>query len=406
MKINWSFLLPVALAYLIFAILLNSVGVVILQSIHSFNVSKQSASVLEGFKDLPIALVSLFLASFLPRLGYKKSLQAGIFLVLISCIAMPLLPGFLTVKILFLTLGACFAVVKISVYSLVGAVTQNPQQHASLLNMIEGIFMTGVLAGNWLFSYFMQNDGGNYEWLQVYWILAALCLIDIFLLKIIQLPTMALPRYQTIWAELKPMTRLFSQTIVMVFIISAFTYVLIEQSLGTWLPTFNYEILQLTPKMSVQAASFFAGSLALGRLAASVLLQKIHWRKLLSFCIAAACVMLFVMLSSTRITTVESRLTWQTMPVGVLLLPAIGFFMAPIYPALNSVILSSLPRSQHAAMTGIIVIFSAVGGTLGSLITGNLFSLVGGIHAFYALLLPLALLYLATLHLGVRTKAL
>lgn len=120
MKINWSFLLPVALAYLIFAILLNSVGVVILQSIHSFNVSKQSASVLEGFKDLPIALVSLFLASFLPRLGYKKSLQAGIFLVLISCIAMPLLPGFLTVKILFLTLGACFAVVKVSVYSLVG----------------------------------------------------------------------------------------------------------------------------------------------------------------------------------------------------------------------------------------------------------------------------------------------
>ena len=55
------------LIYFTFAILLNSVGTVILQVINNYGVSKSAASVLEGFKDLPIAVVSFLVASFLPR---------------------------------------------------------------------------------------------------------------------------------------------------------------------------------------------------------------------------------------------------------------------------------------------------------------------------------------------------
>jgi hypothetical protein len=32
------------------------------------------ASILEAYKDLPIAIVSFLIASFLPRIGYKKML--------------------------------------------------------------------------------------------------------------------------------------------------------------------------------------------------------------------------------------------------------------------------------------------------------------------------------------------
>eukprot|EP01034_Spumella_vulgaris_P039362 gene39362-48640_t len=64
------------LIYFVFAILLNSVGTVILQVIGNYGVSKSGASVLEGFKDLPIAIVSFLVASFLPRIGYKKAMLA------------------------------------------------------------------------------------------------------------------------------------------------------------------------------------------------------------------------------------------------------------------------------------------------------------------------------------------
>lgn len=55
--------------YFVFAILLNSVGIVIKQSLANYGVSETDASILEAFKDLPIAIVSFFVASFLPKFG-------------------------------------------------------------------------------------------------------------------------------------------------------------------------------------------------------------------------------------------------------------------------------------------------------------------------------------------------
>lgn len=72
--------------------------------------------------------------------------------------------------------------------------------------------------------------------------------------------------------------------------------------------------------------------------------------------------------------------------------------MAPVYPTINSVVLSALPKARHAGMTGLIVVFSALGGTTGSFITGQVFARFDGSRAFYLLLLPMALL-LATLAL-------
>jgi FHS family glucose/mannose:H+ symporter-like MFS transporter len=66
------------------------------------------------------------------------------------------------------------------------------------------------------------------------------------------------------------MLRLFMRPLVCVFVLTAFLYVLVEQSVGTWLPTFNNEILKLPAAMSVQVTSIYAACLALGRLSAGV----------------------------------------------------------------------------------------------------------------------------------------
>ena len=51
--------------------------------------------------------------------------------------------------------------------------------------------------------------------------------------------------------------------------------------------------------------------------------------------------------------------------------PIIGLFISPVYPLISSATLSALPQRMHSAMTGLIVIFSALGGTLGSRIIGT-----------------------------------
>ena len=51
-----------------------------------------------------------------------------------------------------------------------------------------------------------------------------------------------------------------------------------------------------------------------------------------------------------------------------------------------------MPNRQHPPLMGLVVIFSALGGTTGSLITGQLFAHFDGRTAFTLMLVPTAML--------------
>jgi FHS family glucose/mannose:H+ symporter-like MFS transporter len=178
---------------------------------------------------------------------------------------------------------------------------------------------------------------------------------------------------------------------VCVFVLTAFLYVLIEQSVGTWLPTFNNEILKLPAAMSVQVASIFAACLAIGRLSAWVVMRKVHWYTVMNGCVIGMAAMVLLALPLTRDLAIDANVSWSSAPLATFLFPLIGLFMAPIYPGINSVMLSSLPKNQHSSMTGLLVIFSALGGTTGSFVTGYVFGNFSGHFAFYLTLVPITL---------------
>jgi FHS family glucose/mannose:H+ symporter-like MFS transporter len=390
---NQRLMLALFLIYFVFAILLNSVGTVILQVIGNYGVSKSGASVLEGFKDLPIALVSFLVASFLPRIGYKNAILAALALVTCACIAMPLIPAFWTAKLLFLCVGVSFALVKVSVYSTLGLIATDRRHHASIMNTIEGVFMVGVLSGAWIFGYFIDADPRSQGWLQVYWVLALLCALTFVLVFSTPFDERAaqLPEGRSRWDDFVAMLRLFLKPLVCVFVLTAFLYVLIEQSVGTWLPTFNKEILKLPSAMSVQVGSIFAACLALGRLSAGVILRRLNWYPVMNACVLGMAAVVLLVLPLTQGIVADPLVSWSNAPVATFLFPLIGLFMAPIYPGINSVMLSSLPTNQHSSMTGLLVIFSALGGTTGSMVTGYVFGNASGHHAFYLTLVPISL---------------
>jgi FHS family glucose/mannose:H+ symporter-like MFS transporter len=80
--------------------------------------------------------------------------------------------------------------------------------------------------------------------------------------------------------------------------------------------------------------------------------------------------------------------SWTQVPMGVWAIPLTGLFFAPLYPMMCSVILSSLPVNKHAPMTGLIMVFSVLGGTSGSFSVGRLFDAIGGNYAYW--ILPLS----------------
>jgi hypothetical protein len=118
------------LIYMLFAVLLNSVGTVILQSIATFGVDKPVASLLEACKDLTIAAFSFVVASFLPALGYRRALMLSLAIVGSACVLMPLYPGFHTTEFLFVCVGASFAMTKVAVYSSIGLLTSDKTAHS------------------------------------------------------------------------------------------------------------------------------------------------------------------------------------------------------------------------------------------------------------------------------------
>ncbi|TAL87474.1 MAG: MFS transporter [Rhodanobacter sp.] len=391
-------IVALALIYMIFAILLNSVGTVILQSIYSFGVGKPQASLLELFKDLPIAITSFLVASFLPLLGYRRAMMLALAIVGSACVLMPLYPGFHTTELLFTCIGISFALAKVAVYSSIGLLTCDKAEHGRLTNTIEGLFMVGVLAGGWIFSAFIDHAApANLVWLNVYWLLAALCVVVIVLLATSELDESAAhtDRTNSMRGSLLEMLSLFVRPLVYVFLISAFLYVLIEQSFGTWLPTFNNEVLKLPNAMSIQLASILAGMTAIGRLGAGQVLRRMHWYVLLNLCVVGMGLLVVLTLPLAEHVVARPGVGWFNAPIAAYLIPIIGLLMAPIYPVINSVALSSLPKPSHAAMTGLIVIFSALGGTLGSRITAIVFSRFNGIDAFYFSLIPMSLVLIA-----------
>ena len=389
-------LAAIFLIYFMFAILLNSVGTVIMQVIHHYGVSKPEASILEGYKDIPISVMSFLLASFLPRLGYKKAMQAGLTLVSLACIVMPLLPGFAATKALFFCTGVAFALVKVSVYSTVGVLTADARQHASVLNILEGFFMVGVLSGSWIFACFIDASSPDGQgWLNVYWLLAALCGLTLLLVSSADFDTPVPEKNSSLRDDFMSMLKLMMRPLVLIYIVSAFLYVLIEQGIGSWLPTFNREILHMPAAMSVQAASIYAGSLAVGRLSAGLVLRRMGWYPLVNICVIGMGLLVVLSLPLTSGVTEITGMSWRNAPLAAFVFPLIGLFMAPVYPAINSVMLSSLPKHLHAAMTGLLVVFSALGGTTGSMITGYVFGHFDGRLAFYLSLVPLTIILLS-----------
>lgn len=377
--------------YFVFAILLNSVGIVIKQSLDNYGVTETQASILEAFKDLPIAIVSFLVASFLPKFGYKNSMLLGLAMVFCACLAMYFGNSFDSAKILFATIGVSFAFIKVSVYSMIGLFTHSKEEHNSFMSSIEGFFMVGIASAYFLFPAFFDTQNHD-AWLRVYLLLAGLIALA-FLLLLFSRVDVPIPKNEgSLKDDFTGMIRLIALPLVLFFVLSAFLFVMVEQGIMTWLPTFNQNVLSLNPTLSVQMASILALSLALGRFAAGQIVKYISWVTLLTLCLLAAMAIVAFVLPQALTYHSEPIHSVIDIPLIGYVFPLIGLFISPVYPLISSATLSALPQRMHSAMTGMIVIFSALGGTLGSRIIGMLFEHVGGAQAFYFMIVPITLL--------------
>ncbi len=391
------------LNYFVFAILLNSVGIVILKAQKLYGVDEVQASILELFKDMPIAIVSFLVASFLPRLGYRKAMLLGLAIVTFACLGMYIGNSFLAAKLLFLAVGVSFALIKVSVYSTIGLLTETQQEHNSLMSSIEGFFMFGITFGYFLFPLF--NDEGNpNSWVNVYLLLTVMSVLSFLFLYFAKYEEEDVIPGANLKEDFAAMMKLMARLLVVIFVFTAFLFVMVEQGIMTWLPSFNERVFDLPENLAIMMTSVLFISLGVGRLLAGQLVKKISWFWILTVCIILAILMVVFVLPKAITARIENVDSLLDIPFYGYAFPLVGLFLAPIYPLINSVVLSALPKRLHSPMSGLIIIFSAIGGTLGSRLVGYLFKHVGAESAFSYMVIPLVGLFLALFALNAMTK--
>ncbi len=387
MRSTWNVRVALALNFFVFAILLNTVGIVIARVIEDYGVAGATAATLEGFKDLSIAAASFLLASYVPRFGYRRTMLAGLMAVMLASVLVAAVTGFWVTPVLYATIGVSFAFMKTAVYSTIGLITETPAEHTGLMNVLEGIFQVGAMSGPLVFAFMINLS----RWTDTYWVLATLILIALVLMWFTRLEEHEIEEHAT-EAGFVEMLKLLKRPIVWTFVVCAWLYVMIEQSFGTWLPRFHEQIFGLSAAVASGFMSFYFGSIALSRFAAGLLSKRVPWivLQLTYLALAFAVTLTVVLLTSDGNPAPVER--WLDAPRLAFLFSVVGFFLGPIYPTISSIVLTKMPKSQQAAMTGLIIIFSALGGTTGSLVTGRLTDILNTHDAFYFPLVPIALL--------------
>jgi fucose permease len=387
------------LIYFVFAALLNSVGILVERSQEVYGVLKADAAILEPFKDLSIAFVSFLIGSFLPKLGYKKGILISLVLVFIGCIGMYLGNSFWAVKILFAITGMTFAIIKVAVYALIGYVTENKKDHSQLMSLIETVFMVGIIFMYVVFPLFFDDNDPD-AWLRGYLLMAVLIAVAFFIVLRSKFDIPVSLKNTSVGEDLKAMFKLFLNPLIWIFAIFAFFYVMTEQGIMTWLPTFNKETLHIDPKLATQMAVILMASFAVGRFITGLLVKYIKWIFIaVTGILCAAILVLIVLPMASKVPEMQVS-SFADLPLVSFLFPMIGLFLAPLYPLISSTVLSATQKSDHSALAGILTFVSALGGTLGSIIIGNLFDVLGGNKVFYLSLIPMTIILTALFFLN------
>jgi len=241
------------LTYFLYGILLNSASLIVLHEIASYHLSHAVEGFLPKIPDATILVLSLVVATYLARLGYRCALLISLGSIFFACIAMPLLNDVPVMLSFFVLAGATFVLVKTASYTLVGFLTSDQKQHASFLCLLEAVFMAGILVGNVSIFGALSESRHSDQWLKAFYILSGIALLAFLLVKTSPLEeaaTRTTPARISV-KELVPTVRRVFTPFVLAFIISNLLYVLSEQSAVNWFPAYDNGVIHAPLSMTV-----------------------------------------------------------------------------------------------------------------------------------------------------------
>lgn len=352
--------LPLKLTFLIFSMVLNCMGLIILQ-LADTHITYSELGFLESFKDLPIAFISLFAVSFINKTGAKKALILALAIVGVCSCLLPFVEVFWFYKLWFAIIGACFAIGKICVFGIIRNNISDEKSLAKTMNSVEASFMIGIFVVNTGFGWLISSQYSEF-WKFGFLLIAVLSAVTIFMLLKADISEAKPLENKNIISELSG----FTTPSVALFLGVIFCIVFIEQGFNSWLPSFYKNHLKVNSFFALQATSFLSLFSYAGRTVTANIIRKFSLPGYYVACISFIIILLITIVGIQYFDSEDSKLI-------LFLFPVIGLFLSPLYPVINSRMIAQVDKEKINLFTSLIVIFSSLGSSVSSIIMAILF---------------------------------
>jgi len=351
--------LPLRLTFLIFSMVLNCMGIIIIQ-LSAENITYDKLGFLESFKDIPIAFISLFAVNFISRFGTKRSLIFSLLFVAVCSLILPFVKVFWFYKVWFAIIGTCFALGKICVYGIIRNNMTEEKSLAKTMNSVEASFMIGIFVVNTGFGWLISSKYGEF-WKFGFMFISLISFLTVYLFSRLKIYE---PENRS--TRLLPDLSGFGKISVIVFFAVIFFIVFTEQSFNSWLPAFYKDHLKVNSFFALQASSFLALFSYAGRTITSNIIQRFSLGKYFIIC-------LLLTISLLIIISVIQFYFSDDAKILLYLFPVIGLFLSPLYPVINAKMIAKIDKEKINTFTSLIVIFSSLGSSVSSITISVLF---------------------------------
>jgi fucose permease len=263
--------------------------------------------------------------------------------------------------------GVGVSVFKIGALALIGDVSRSTREHTTFMNTVEGFFAVGAIVGPAIVATLLA---AGLPWQYLYVFAAAICAVLVVAAALARYPdagavaSEAATFAQTLRTMRSAYTLGFSGLIML--------YVAVEVAVYVWMPTYLQDYAGPAPWLAAYALTIFFVLRAVGRFLGAWFLRRLSWSTVL---VAFAAAILGCFAGSL----------YGGPDYAVYLLPLSGIFMSVLYPTLNSKGISCFPRSEHGAVAGVILFFTAVAAALGPLAMGVVSDALGDIKYGFVL---------------------
>ena len=362
-----------------FAMTTDAVGSIIPTLLTEFELSLRAASAFHYAPMIAIAVGALGLGFLADRIGRKLTIIIGLALYGLSSLLFAFGSGFGLFVALLAAGGIGISVFKIGALALIGDVARSTREHTTFMNTVEGFFAVGAIVGPAIVATLLA---AGLSWKYLYVIAALICVVLLAAAASARYPSSV--RAEQGGASFADTLRKMRDAHALGFSALIMLYVAVEVAVYVWMPTYLQGYTGAASWLATYALTIFFVLRAAGRFLGAWFLRKLSWSTVLVTFAAA----IFACFAGSLYGGPDQ---------AVYLLPLSGLFMSVLYPTLNSKGISCFPRSEHGAVAGVILFFTAFAAAVGPLAMGAISDALGDIKYGFVLATGFAALLFAGL---------